>query len=1050
MDSLSAAGPDVALIRERTVEGAIERLANRDVHCLVCPYVPSADRSRSSESTLERLVDRTDERPIVAVTGEGDADAALEAGASDVVDRDASASVLTARVENVAECERYRRTTASETRRYQAILESAAAVVWVLDADGDVEYASPAVESRMGYTPTELERTSITRIVHPDDREGVRNTLASVTEASVGTTERVGLRIGHADGTWHVAELSCTNRLADPAVEGIVVTLMGARSTESLARGDGREGLDRLADAMFTLGPRGELRYANEAAIQLFADARDATTAIDAADRSRDEIPVGTVVWELLPDDFGGKIADRVREAKATGAVVRFETTVSALERDLVVSVHPGDDGVTVSASERPLAADASPERDRRALLQSVVDALDDGIAVIEDSTVRMANPALADLAGTDQLVGRSLESLFTDDLAAIVRERARSPIVRWMEPVTGELATETHRPVDVFVAPLSDPNRTLCVIRDRRGSPVAALSTLRRTTAAIREAATPSDIRSAVVDGIRQSVDADIAAWYLVADDGLRPAAVAAADRIASGGRGEIEPPSIDPDGTPLADPLEDEAPTIIEAAALDGLLAHTGLRAERVLAVPIGSRGVVLATSTDPMAFEGVEFDHLVGISNAAVVALENVQHAADLRMCRRARSRFETLAERTERIWAAERSILEADTRKEVEQRLSEAVVSLSPLESSSEIELAWVGRIDDGRKTVVPSTWSGRDGEFLERTTVPLEEETDSPTGTAAATRESAELETLEAGGASATDEARPWRQRPLERGFRSVLSVPLSSSEFQYGTLTAYADQTSAFDGSTRRACDHLAAIAGDAIAAIETKDALLADRITELEVVLRNAAEPLSSIATQLDRRIDVRAVVPRSSGGSTVFCAVSGSDSDAARESVESLPAVGAASIVGSGNDDFVLEVAVTEPTVARTIADCGGILRSLTPVDDRSRLVIELGEPVAVRSFIQTLDRTYSGAQLVARRERDRPARATRPFDELDALLSERQRRTLEAAYHSGFFEWPRERTGEEVAESLGVSQPTFSRHLRLAQRKLFALLFDDAATG
>ncbi|WP_263654209.1 helix-turn-helix domain-containing protein [Halomicrobium urmianum] len=32
----------------------------------------------------------------------------------------------------------------------------------------------------------------------------------------------------------------------------------------------------------------------------------------------------------------------------------------------------------------------------------------------------------------------------------------------------------------------------------------------------------------------------------------------------------------------------------------------------------------------------------------------------------------------------------------------------------------------------------------------------------------------------------------------------------------------------------------------------------------------------------------------------------------------------------------------------------------------------------------------------------------------------------------------EWPREASGEEVAESLDVSSPTFNQHLRNAQQK------------
>jgi len=56
----------------------------------------------------------------------------------------------------------------------------------------------------------------------------------------------------------------------------------------------------------------------------------------------------------------------------------------------------------------------------------------------------------------------------------------------------------------------------------------------------------------------------------------------------------------------------------------------------------------------------------------------------------------------------------------------------------------------------------------------------------------------------------------------------------------------------------------------------------------------------------------------------------------------------------------------------------------------------------------------------------------------------LTDRQLEVLRTAYFGGFFEWPRESTGEEVAELLDVSQPTVNRHLRLGQRALLAQLF------
>ncbi|MDF9745945.1 bacterio-opsin activator domain-containing protein [Natrinema salsiterrestre] len=1047
MSALAARLEGVSLLRERTLEGARDRLADRDVHCLVCPF--DVGDGGTSEPTFERLAAGADERPIIALTDDEYASRALEAGASDVVDPDDSPDLLTARIRNAAERERYRLAAEKSDQRYRSILEHAAAVVWVLDPTGEIEYASPAVESRMGYTPTELERTGISRLVHPDDRAAARDTLAAVAAAPVGTSERVSLRLGHADGTWHVAELTVVNRLEDPTVDGIVVTRTDAGAPTGAAADDAaRTGIDRLTDPFFTLGPQGEIRYANRAARRVFA-------AVSGREAD-DEIPTGTIVWELLPDDIGATVADRIREAETTESVVEFELPVPPLETRLDVAVYPGDDGVSVYAKERSPATGTSAtaaDRDRLALLESVVDGLDDGIAVLEGSTVELANRTLLELAETDALVGRPLEELFDDALAETVRERAESPVVRWMDPCTGELAIDASRsrPVDVFVAPLPDPDRTLCIVRDRRGSRGAALSTIQRTATALRNADTPTAVRESVTGAIREYVGADAAIWYRV-DDRLRPAAVTTAAQVSDSEQPGIEPPSLRPDAIPLADLLDSAEPSVRDRPDFDDALERIGLRAERVLAVPIADRGIVLATSTEPMAFDGVDTGPLETLSATAVVALERLEYADGLRTCRHDRDRLQTTVAEVERVWDAAESMVDADTREVVERQLCEAIVSLPPLESADGIELAWVGRLDSARETVVPETWAGRDGAFLEETPLSLDSSAASPTVTAAATRESVLCEDLETGGAGRGDdgEGDRWRRHLLERGFQSVLSLPLESGEFCYGTCTAYASDSAAFDDTTRRACEHLATIAGAVIGAIETKRALLADRITELEVVVRDDSDALSSIAHRIDRRIDVQAVIPRSSGGSTVFCSVDDADSDAIRDAIESLPAVDRISVAEGGNGETVLEIGLTEaadPHIARSVAENGGVLRSLTPVDDRTRLAIELGQSVGVRPFLRALEQSHPDPELVARRERDRSPRSVRPFDTLVEHLSERQRRTLEAAYYSGFFDWPREHTGEEVAESLGISQPTFSRHLRIAQRKLFALLFDES---
>jgi predicted DNA binding protein len=64
---------------------------------------------------------------------------------------------------------------------------------------------------------------------------------------------------------------------------------------------------------------------------------------------------------------------------------------------------------------------------------------------------------------------------------------------------------------------------------------------------------------------------------------------------------------------------------------------------------------------------------------------------------------------------------------------------------------------------------------------------------------------------------------------------------------------------------------------------------------------------------------------------------------------------------------------------------------------------------------------------------------------LNDLAGNLTERQRTALEAGYFGGFFEWPRHRNGEEVADSLGIGASTFHQHVRKAERKLLERVFD-----
>lgn len=69
---------------------------------------------------------------------------------------------------------------------------------------------------------------------------------------------------------------------------------------------------------------------------------------------------------------------------------------------------------------------------------------------------------------------------------------------------------------------------------------------------------------------------------------------------------------------------------------------------------------------------------------------------------------------------------------------------------------------------------------------------------------------------------------------------------------------------------------------------------------------------------------------------------------------------------------------------------------------------------------------------------------------FGESTVGLTDRQHEVVKHALDSGYFEWPRAATSEELAAELGISRTTFLEHLRKGQAKLLSdALADDDRT-
>jgi len=97
-------------------------------------------------------------------------------------------------------------------------------------------------------------------------------------------------------------------------------------------------------------------------------------------------------------------------------------------------------------------------------------------------------------------------------------------------------------------------------------------------------------------------------------------------------------------------------------------------------------------------------------------------------------------------------------------------------------------------------------------------------------------------------------------------------------------------------------------------------------------------------------------------------------------------------------------------------------------------------------VRTLAERFQEQYSETEVLAKRQRERTIRSL--FEVQDILqdeLTDRQWEALQTAYSAGYFAWPRESSGEEVAGLLDVTQPTFNKHLRLAEQGAIEILME-----
>ncbi|GAA0666714.1 bacterio-opsin activator domain-containing protein [Natronoarchaeum mannanilyticum] len=383
----------------------------------------------------------------------------------------------------------------------------------------------------------------------------------------------------------------------------------------------------------------------------------------------------------------------------------------------------------------------------------------------------------------------------------------------------------------------------------------------------------------------------------------------------------------------------------------------------------------------------------------------------------------------------------SVIETPTREEMERRVCERLVE------SDSYAFAWIGDVDRGTRAITPSASAGGEEGYLEDVTITADESDTGkgPAGTAVRTSEPQIV-----GDIATAESFEPWRETTLERGFRSAASIPITHRGSVYGVLTVYSERTNAFGGRESEILDALGDVLGHAFNAVQRKKTLMGDVLTELEFRIPELESPLVAATEERDCSIRVDRTLPAGEDEYVQYLTVEGIPPDAVRDLAAQVDSVERVSHLGAEETEteHQFEVAQSDPPLTSTVAAFGGRVRSGTVRDGEFRATVELPPDADVRSILEAVRERYADAELVAQRTTEQDAVTTGEFrSRVFEELTEKQRTALEAAYFSGFFEWPRENSGEEIAETLGVAPATFSQHIRNAERKIGDVLLDEA---
>jgi len=399
---------------------------------------------------------------------------------------------------------------------------------------------------------------------------------------------------------------------------------------------------------------------------------------------------------------------------------------------------------------------------------------------------------------------------------------------------------------------------------------------------------------------------------------------------------------------------------------------------------------------------------------------------------------KKRLEYVTDLNATIRSLHKTLTDARSRERIHQAVCRSIADLEGFSG------AWIGTVGPSTEAVVPVARCDVPDSRLED--MPLSLGFDSPVP---AVRVADDRPTTGEHRVPERFPEGPWRAAMLAEGYRSVFAVPIHHEGLHYGVLSIYGTAADTFDGRIRDILTELGALVGYAIAALERRNALHTDGSRDFVLgVAIEQDDPLRALARRLSKTVEVRSVSRRTADELLLYCLLSDVTPERVVDTADAVPGIRSVECL-SGTDPSIYEVLTGTPCIASAVTTLGASFRSLRVSEHDCELAVSICRERDEHRLIGQARELFGDAELKAERAAA-PTEATPWPTLLSGVLTARQRDVLRTAYHAGYFDENRKRTGSEIADSLGIAQPTFSTHVRAAQRNLLSAIWDDPDDG